>query len=72
MGGVMSTTQFYLNGRSISTANGYARHVKEYSEPVQEAAVVKDPSKADGVNLEGKSVAVTGANSGIGFEVTMK
>lgn len=67
--GIVST-QFFLFGRKHFTQTGYRKHLAQYSEPVQAAAVVEasDPS-SDGVDLSGKTFLVTGANQGIGKEI---
>jgi len=70
MGQAMTTTQFYLMGRRQSTLTGYLRHRATYKEGVQDAAVVLEGcGSSDSVDLSDKAVIVTGANSGIGFEV---
>lgn len=52
----ITSTQFYLFGRSHFTATGWARAAKKYGPEVEEA------------DLSGKVYAVTGANSGVGYE----
>ncbi|GMH76126.1 hypothetical protein TrST_g9458 [Triparma strigata] len=71
MGQAMSTTQFYLLGRRQSTLTGYLRHRASYEDAVQDAAVVVNEGQglSDSVDLTGKAVIITGANSGIGFEL---
>mmetsp|Transcript_4782 Transcript_4782/g.8912 ORF Transcript_4782/g.8912 Transcript_4782/m.8912 type:complete len:427 (+) Transcript_4782:22-1302(+) len=69
--GIVST-QFFLYGKKHCTQTGYLKHVAQYAEPVQSAAVLdlSDPSqKDDGVDLSGKTFLVTGANQGIGKEI---
>lgn len=64
------TTQFFLFGKKHCTQTGYLKHVTQYKEPVQSAAVIptNDPSN-DGVDLSGKTFLITGANQGIGKEI---
>lgn len=70
MGQGISTTQFYLFGRRHCTKTGYEKHVKAYASPPQSSATVKaGEAGSDGVDLGGKVVVVTGANSGLGKEV---
>ncbi|GMH51559.1 hypothetical protein TrRE_jg5553, partial [Triparma retinervis] len=72
MGQTITTTQFYLKGRRQSTLTGYLRHKGKYREPVQGAVVVngnEDGLTSDGFDMSGKVVVVTGANSGIGFDL---
>ena len=53
----ITTTQFYLFGRSRFTATGWAKAAKAYV-----------PQELESFDLAGKSYAVTGANSGVGRE----
>ena len=70
MGQAISTTQWYVYGRRNFTQNGYLRHVKNYDSPVQSRAnICRGAEGADGADLGGKCVVVTGANSGIGKEI---
>merc|ERR1711907_31280 len=55
-----ATSQFFLHGKKHFTANGYARHRKEYPSP--------DPLDLPDL-AQGEVFIVTGANSGIGFEI---
>jgi len=49
---------------------GYLKHIKKYTDPVQKAAAMKIGAKgADGVDMTGRVVCVSGANSGIGKEL---
>eukprot|EP00586_Coscinodiscus_wailesii_P019462 CAMPEP_0172501396 /NCGR_PEP_ID=MMETSP1066-20121228/149426_1 /TAXON_ID=671091 /ORGANISM="Coscinodiscus wailesii, Strain CCMP2513" /LENGTH=188 /DNA_ID=CAMNT_0013276167 /DNA_START=126 /DNA_END=689 /DNA_ORIENTATION=+ len=70
MGQAISSSQFYVYGKKHFTRTGYLKHVKKYDSPVQSSAAIGVSSQdADGVNLEGKVIVVTGANSGIGKEI---
>ncbi|KAL7526029.1 hypothetical protein ACHAXR_002448 [Thalassiosira sp. AJA248-18] len=66
--GVVST-QFFLYGKRHCTQTGYLKHVAQYKDPVQSAAVVPNNEPADGVDLSGKTFLITGANQGIGKEI---
>lgn len=59
-GQVAATTQFFLYGKRHFTKTGYDRHVKSYAEP----------RLLETVDLSGKVFMVTGANSGLGKEIT--
>lgn len=67
----IATTQFFLFGKKNCTQTGYLKHVRQYKDPVQHAAIVDSNanSSADGVDLTGKTFLITGANQGIGKEI---
>jgi len=72
MGQAITSTQFYVFGRKHSTQTGYYRHVKGYDKKFlvqKKAEIVRGAEGADGVDMGGKVVIVTGANSGIGKEI---
>jgi len=60
MGQAITTTQFYVYGRSHFTRTGWERSVKTYEQP----------NLLNEVDLAGRVYLVTGANSGIGFCLT--
>mmetsp|Transcript_52529 Transcript_52529/g.96136 ORF Transcript_52529/g.96136 Transcript_52529/m.96136 type:complete len:379 (+) Transcript_52529:46-1182(+) len=60
MGQGITTTQFYLHGRTHFTRNGWLEHSASYPSP--------DPLEA--VDITGRSYVVTGATRGIGKEIT--
>ena len=64
--GIVST-QFFLFGKKHCTQTGYLKHIQQYKDPVQSAAVVDTDS--DGIDLTGKTFLITGANQGIGKEL---
>lgn len=70
MGATISTTQWFVYGKKHFTKTGYEKHIKKYQLPVQNTPYIRPGQEGeDGVNLEGKVIVVTGANSGIGKEV---
>jgi dehydrogenase/reductase SDR family protein 12 len=70
MGAAISTSQWYIYGKRHFTKTGYARHIKNYTDPVQANNLIRVGQQGeDGVNLGGKVVVVTGANSGMGKAV---
>jgi dehydrogenase/reductase SDR family protein 12 len=71
MGQVISTSQWYVYGKRNFTQLGYIRHANAYTEPVQKNNLIRVGQEgADGVDLEGKVIVVTGANSGMGKAVS--
>lgn len=70
MGQSISSTQFFIYGKRNFTKIGYDKHIKKYTSPVQKSAsITRGEDGADGVDMEGKVVVVTGANSGLGKEL---
>jgi len=71
MGQGISVTQWYVHGRKHFTKTGYDKHVKQYykSAVQNSASIIRGAEGADGVDMEGKVVVVTGANSGLGKEL---
>lgn len=70
MGATLSTSQWYFHGRKSFTKTGYLKHIQSYKQPVQSSATItRGADGADGVDMEGQVVIVTGANSGIGKEI---
>ena len=56
-----STTQFYLYGKKYCTKTGWKAASEKYASP--------DILRSEGLSLEGRVYFLTGANSGIGFEI---
>ena len=74
MGQSLTTIQFYAHGRRHSTLTGYTKHTKSFPEynnsPPQSAAYLSPGSPTlDSVDLTGKTIVITGANSGIGYSL---
>ena len=59
-GGYQSTLNFYLHGKSHFTKTGYEKHAASYT----------DKTFHENVDLIGKTFMVTGANSGIGKDLS--
>jgi dehydrogenase/reductase SDR family protein 12 len=60
-----ATSQFYLYGRQYCTSVGYEKNMKKYFKATKKPDLLQDES----LSLAGKVCMVTGANSGVGFEV---
>mmetsp|Transcript_5605 Transcript_5605/g.7370 ORF Transcript_5605/g.7370 Transcript_5605/m.7370 type:complete len:338 (-) Transcript_5605:1044-2057(-) len=70
MGQTLSSSNFFFYGKRHFTQTGYHRHVKQYIDPRQSSANIGTGVQgADGIDMSGKVVVVTGANSGLGKEV---
>ncbi|GMI20830.1 hypothetical protein TeGR_g2727 [Tetraparma gracilis] len=72
MGQSLTTIQFYAHGRRHSTLTGYRKHVASYpayasSAPQPSAYLPPSHPDLDAADLSGKTVVITGANSGIGY-----
>jgi dehydrogenase/reductase SDR family protein 12 len=61
-----ATSQFYLYGRTYFTRTGWEKASKHYKATSNGVDILDDPS----LSLQGKVYMITGANSGIGREVT--
>mmetsp|Transcript_227 Transcript_227/g.274 ORF Transcript_227/g.274 Transcript_227/m.274 type:complete len:551 (-) Transcript_227:227-1879(-) len=60
-----ATSQFYLYGRQYCTSLGYLSSMKKYFKGGKVPDLLEDPT----LDMSGKVCMVTGANSGVGYEI---